>query len=424
MQCPEPQDQRWACEYAKIPLGWQIVFTKLHAVAEVKKISITKESIKGELFFYVSWDGERKVIYNGNFNFTSQTKARELIKELSESFPEYKENLDFKGWIQYFREVVLYLARQGEPVIEFNTDISEAKYLVYPFIVERMPNLIYATGGSGKTIFACILALSYVTGKIGPIEAQDTGKVLYLDYENCQNIIFKRVKEIALSYNVSFDVIRENFKYRSCRNPFKEDVENILKILEDYPAELIIIDSIGIASGGNMKEDTVANEFFLALRSIPATPLLITHIAKHDENKHPFGSVYFFNYARNAWFFTTKNLPDKIRIIAEHTKSNLDKKAPPMPFNILFEDGRVIIEKSVLQKETDGESMSTKQLITEWLKDGPKTAYELADLMGENPSYIRTALNRLEKEGMVVRLHDKTGRSGKVLWALRAEEPF
>lgn len=422
---PDPPDPKYKCEAIKTVTGWEVIFLNLGFLprAIIKNPKVKNDEVKATLVFTVKVEFNEKTIYNANFNFLSQRASSELVRELAKVLPEYEEVVDYKQFVEYFRSVVLYLVSQGEPVEEFDENITTVEYLIEPFVLQGLPNMIYAKGGSGKTIIACALALSLISNQVSAFNSVASGKVLYLDYENAKSIVFRRIKELADTYGVSYDLIKENFRYRSCKIPFKNDIENIIRIFEDYPADLTIIDSLGVACGGNLKEDTTANEFYSALRHLPTTPLLITHEPKGEENSSAFGSVYFTNYARNIWRFQTKNFPDKIRIVATHEKSNVDQRKQPFALNIIFTDGKVEVEKDRLDKEVDKEEMTLPKLIIEWLKTkGAMTVYELAECLDKSPNTVKTLLNRLEKEGVTLRLNDKSGK--RTLWALKYEEPF
>ena len=72
-------------------------------------------------------------------------------------------------------------------------------------------------------------------------------------------------------------------KYRSCALPLYQDLEQIKEAIDYYGANLLIIDSLGLASGGEPKETEPALKFFAALRQLKTTSLILGHNSKNSE---------------------------------------------------------------------------------------------------------------------------------------------
>jgi len=118
--------------------------------------------------------------------------------------------------------------------------------------------------------------------------------------------------------------------YRHCALPLAEDLNEIRRIVLEGDIKLIIVDSLGAACGGDMNSAEVATRFFSAIRQLPVTPLLISHVSKEvEKEKTPFGSVYFYNYARNVYQLRKHEEEDEITLGLWHKKCNFTKKNPP-----------------------------------------------------------------------------------------------
>ena len=89
--------------------------------------------------------------------------------------------------------------------------------------------------------------------------------------------------------------------YRFCSLPLADEIDEIQTIVAEHDIDVIVVDSMGAASGSGSEESAwhaVALRYFRALRSLRKTSLSIHHINKEGTL---FGSVYNFNYARNLW---------------------------------------------------------------------------------------------------------------------------
>ena len=81
-----------------------------------------------------------------------------------------------------------------------------------------------------------------------------------------------------------------------------EGAPSIRRYIAERGVGLVIIDSLGMARGGEPESADLTICTFAAFRSFGVPVLFVDHIAKHATDKsHSFGSVYTRNSARLMW---------------------------------------------------------------------------------------------------------------------------
>jgi len=236
------------------------------------------------------------------------------------------------------------------------------------------------------------------------------GNVLYLDYETDEEEVDYRIKMLKDGMLWQPDL---TLTYRHCAIPLAEDLHEIRRVVLEEGIQLLIVDSLGAACGGDLNSAQIATAFFTAIRQLPVTPLLISHVAKEttEKDRTPFGSVYFYNYARNVYQLRKhEEEEDEITLGLWHKKCNFGKKNPPMGFSIKFTlDGVTFTSQDIRDIPEAWESLSLSSRIMSALKQHPLKVAEISDEIGETEDKVRTYLHRLSKRGKVVKVGEKWG---------------
>jgi len=281
-----------------------------------------------------------------------------------------------------------------------NVDISkDIQYLYYPLILERVPNLIFGEGGSGKSLLAIYLGL-LISQKMN---------VLYIDYEAEEEIWQIRTKKIRVSNDIPQAY---KFLYYRAYIPFHEMIEFLKWKINKENIGFVIIDSLGKACMGlNLIEAHSASIFFSALDELKVNSLVISHIAKEKQGI-PYGSVFFYNFARNI-FEVEKyaNLEDNsLYLSLINTKNNYAKLSPPIYFWISFADNKIeIIKVDEIPQEHLYFLDTFTQIKLLLQRYEALSTKEIAKMLEKNPETIRKIIQR-HKE-YFVRISDK--------WALK-----
>jgi hypothetical protein len=79
--------------------------------------------------------------------------------------------------------------------------------------------------------------------------------------------------------------------------------ETLKGIVEDLGIVLIIVDSVGMAAGGDLNDQITAANYYTSLKGLCPRSISISHQPKNvDEHMAtPFGSTYWFAQARLVW---------------------------------------------------------------------------------------------------------------------------
>lgn len=400
-------------EITQTLLGYHFSWIDEGVDIEARHLRFFRDSLRGEIIVKTSLPGYNPHLHQANFNFSSTRARSELIKALSTL-------CDTVNWIviiEQLRVKTLNLFRQGEPVqiIDAKEKVNKPEYLLWPFIAKDQMNLIYGEGGSGKSTFALFLCLAVMCPSIGveyAMKAENSKKVLYLDFETSVETIRWQWANLVASFDCD-----EKIYYRRCNIPLTQDIEKIKECVYESQADLVIVDSVGIGCGDNINEAHTANTFALALRSLNTTSLLISHTSKEkSDHKTPFGSVYFFNNARSVWELKKMQEAgeDKITLGLFHRKSNLSKLNKPFGFKFIYEDNAIIVAKqNITEIEEFAKELSLRQRIKKLLSEGKKEVSEIIERLDAPRGQVTVRLSELKKNGEAMNLDGK--------WFLLAE---
>ena len=81
---------------------------------------------------------------------------------------------------------------------------------------------------------------------------------------------------------------------------FAADFEHVNRLVRDEQIKLVIVDSAAMATGEPESADATA-QYFRALAGLDTTSLTIAHIAKADNQRAPFGSIFWRNSPRSIY---------------------------------------------------------------------------------------------------------------------------
>jgi hypothetical protein len=133
-------------------------------------------------------------------------------------------------------------------------------WLIEPIIPRNQLVVIFAPGGTGKSLLALYIAAALATGKEIFAEPKPPTNVLYMDYEMSQAVLYERLT--AMGYNGDTDLTRLHYAslppIGSLDKP--EGAKQICDLARTCQAELVIIDTFARAvEGAENDADTVRN---------------------------------------------------------------------------------------------------------------------------------------------------------------------
>ncbi len=368
-------------------------------------------TVKGELKITTSVASFNPHLYLAQFNFVSSQSRRSLSTALLEKYPQWQ----WSDILEQLSAIILLKVRQGEPIEDLNPneDIKQPEFLLNPIIVEGESNLLYGEGGSGKSLLALLFCqiiqsnwwdnpfeLTIPKGK--PVNA------LILDWETHSGIAKWRHKAMLKGMARPFFTL----KYRRCSAPLADDLEQIQEAIDANKSGFIVIDSAGMAAGGDLNKSETATSFFKAVRKLKVTNLIISHTSKDQitKKKTPFGSVYFFNESRNIWEVNhvVDEKENRISVGLFHKKSNNARLSRPIGFDIAFiEDLIDIASEDVRTIAGFMKNLSLSVQIEALLKLGSLDYKAIAKELGANPDSVKVTLSGMKKRGQIVNLDNE-----------------
>jgi hypothetical protein len=353
--------------------------------------------LSGEVLIKVERPERPEILGQQVFTLSSASARDKLAKLLNERH----NTLDWKLLLERLYIAISNKLSEGEPVVELSTAtrVEPPQYDLKPLLVRHEPNLLFGDGGTFKSYLGLLVAicvtLPWKDNPFGWQVRDEVSRTLLLDYETNRDVVNWRAKCLINGLGLP-DV---SIYYRRCNLPLSEEIEQIQQDIMDNRIGLVIVDSLGIAAGGDLREQQVASQFFLGLRQLGVTSLLITHVAKESlmSSKTPYGSVYFRNLARNVWQVrkTQQAGQGEISIGLYHDKSNDGQLSIPIGLRARFGSDSVSVERQDLRKVPElAAGLPLREQIKGVLHHGAMTAGEVADELGGNEGSIKTVLNR------------------------------
>jgi hypothetical protein len=314
--------------------------------------------------------------------------------------------------------------REGEPHVWLR-DVELAgmsRWLVNPFIVDRAISMIYGAGGSAKSVFALVLAIVVSSGEeVARIQAEDTGPVLVLDWEDDAETWTERTNAICAAEGIDPSTL--DIAHQRMSTSLHDSAREVRKRIATTGARLVIIDSVGLASGGDPNDAGQIIRTLLAARSLKVPVLCIHHIAKDTKDpvrSGPYGSVYSTNEVRQSWYVAADQ-PEGERtasLALTNAKTNRSAKAQRQGFRIEFAEAEsglletiTVSAASVREMPEDITQPSQRWQLLEWLlEDGPRTYKESAEHLDTSEARVRQVVKGNPQ--MFLKLHGRPIRIG------------
>jgi len=381
----------------------------------------------GELTISTNSDKPLILLPATQFNFSSDQTSSRQAKALAEKYPQH--GVDWIELFDYLRHRVQELARAGEESEEVwaQDEITKPELLLEPLIIRGMPNVIFGEKGVNKSTIAylcgAIVLISWGDNPLGLVPYDKGIKTLVLDWETDRETFdyyLARIKRGTQAPAFSLN-------YRHCVLPLAEDLESIERLIERDNIELLIIDSLAAAAGGEdseLKGSQSALSFNTALRKLKTTSLIIAQTSKqqeqHGKRKTIYGSTLFTYYSRNVLELChSEDIDTNTKHLALfHRECNLFRKWSPIGIRMDFhDDGGIAIEREPVSMSEFSEKINTQARVMEVLKQGALEVKDIALALDVSESNARVALSRLNKRGKVVKM-------GKAYGLAADSQPF
>src|SRR5262245_9345115 len=432
-------------------------------VATVVSDGLTVEAIGGE--YHATWDTTGALLRFANvgpdrfgalsaevyaqlsgmppywtrLTLASTSQRRELAKEFTERFPGHP-------WSEIIPLACLQVhdrEEAGSPrhdVTTFAADDS-TEWLIDNWIPLEGPTIVYGDGESFKSYLMLGLSIAAIHGDDlvdgDPAWAIHRRRsVLYLDWEEPSTKVADQ-RITALCRGRGLTRPPAGFSCKSMLGKSVAESVNVIRAeIAAIRAEMLVIDSLLPACGGNPSDPEVASRFFRALSLLgPVTILIVAHVAKAmaggpDENGAMptiFGSVFYRNLARSAIYVAADPTPNALdsrdhyeRVLTlSNTKNNHANRLSnaPRALCFIYSGPRGARTMTITRGAApNGHFLNPYEKIAHAVRSGAETVPEIRDQTGLSEGAVRSWLNRSPH---FTCLNGNTGGRGKkTIWKL------
>lgn len=363
----------------------------------------------------------------GKVNLSAMNTRASLARSLTERLA-----FDWQGALLQVAHRAVEMRRLGEPSVDL-TEVQqrETRWLLYPYVEYGGPTVLFADGGTGKSVLALMMAYSVATGKslLGKPQGPPQN-VLYLDWETDAETHAERLQAIHDAYAFGEDCPR--IRHKRMIGGLADSSSQIRAEIHGRKIGMVVIDSLSLASGGPLEESATATAFFDVARSLKCCILAITHISKGlqqsgNQRANPFGSIFWSNNARVGWFVESvrEEGDDTVVLRFEHAKSNNGRYHRQHGYRLVFHNvgkpgnerlaGITIQPVNLAEVPEFAEKLSWNQRIAAVLAHGKLTTAEIAEELGiDDTVRVSNELSKAKMKGRVIRFPDST-------WGLTAQ---
>ena len=329
----------------------------------------------------------------------------------------YNSGPDVTESLTRAEDMLSKLRRNGyqkpDQVIELwdNAEYEPLSFAVEPLIHLNKPNIWFGLKGACKTQMAMatcmVLFLGWLKNPLKLSVCADSMPTLWLDYENDQDTLLNRLHKLQQGFDMGDDEAHFMINYRRCFRPLSTEVSEIQRRITDTGAQLLVIDSLGIAAGGELKDSMSATRFYSGLRELNITTLILAHTSKDSitKEKSVFGSVYFENLARNIWEIVklTEEEGPVSTICMYHKNANETRSYEPLGFQFEYQGDRTTVKAHEPTDPSFIHKMPTSVRILAELEEEDLSPTELSERLGEKLNTVTQALKRLKNRGKVTK---------------------
>lgn len=307
-----------------------------------------------------------------------------------------------------------FAAGQSQHIVD--VEPSTSRYAIEGFVPDSGVTIVFGMGNSAKTYLTLDACLSTVNGMTWIDRFTVAAPVLYLDYEARASTIRRRWERLANGCQI------EGLHYMHGRGVAVVDQQDaIRREIDRTKAGLVVVDSAVMACGGNPSDAEPVKAMFNAMNRIGVPVILIAHTDKAENDKYPFGSIFWHNGARMTWNvkrIDSEESPD-IQVGFHNRKANDDRKQRSFGVMVRFTDPDGAVEVASMDLTVVPElRYTTSQKLIGAIRDSG-TALGIEDLAPIVPTVSRhtvyNTLGLLVKDG---RLGTNTESGEGKKWAL------
>jgi len=309
--------------------------------------------------------------------------------------------IEWKDVVENITEETLFRYREGNEVMKIGSiqDEGMPSYQAFPIIRSDGVNILFGQGAQGKSYISTFICMLVQSGMDHAGIVTEQGNVLYLDWEDSWQSVNRRVMALKKGNN---DTLHDIDHVDMSGTTIDTEMSSIIRMVEDRDISLVVIDSFGMAVGGNQNEGDYVKGVMSSLNELKASVLVIDHVSKENGDT-PIGSNYKQTSARNVWKIDkSQNLGANIvEVGLYHTKANNSKLFAPVGIRMEFindmydQTDRVLISTiDVGDSDALADQLPVAKKIEKALTEAPMTVEQLITYTGSSINTVRTTLSR------------------------------
>ena len=310
----EPPEGRWVGD------SYRVTWPKTGIQIDYDRFSYSSAGIMASAVFRRIENGELYLLTRTRYNLETSDRIGPILQRLSTQ-AQGKKHLAGVPWSTVLESAggkALDAHRTGTPAKKFSQikPIVLPRFCLKPYVGRNKPTTLAAEGGTGKTWMAMAAALTMcqkvdITGwKVGP-----PVNVLFGDWENDEQLFWKRITAICVGNGVDLSDIQDTLHYRNLKGvPLIEAISSLSKECEELEIGFCAWDSLFYACGGMINDANAVGTCYTAagrLKALhkptglvlPIPQLFVTHLSKETmqngrqegKRKSPIGSVFVEN---------------------------------------------------------------------------------------------------------------------------------
>jgi hypothetical protein len=348
-------------------------------------------------------------VHWSKLNLASTASREALVRKLITHAPK----IPWRPIVERTCRLCVEVSRAGNPVVAVRPRLRVgARYVVEPLMPIGETTVLHGDGGAGKGYLSTALALAVCSDARlpGGLSALVRGPVLVLDWESTEEELAERAHLLAAGLGCPV----RDLHHKPMVAPLTAEIHAVRAEVSRLGAALVIVDSLGPASGSEPEGADAAVRTLTALRSLsPASRLVIAHVSRATAEAtgpgRPFGSVFVQNLARSVWEMrrSDEDDGDEALIALYHRKVNSGRKHRPIALRLAFAPEAIALHAAEVTDRPDLLArLPLPQRIVKLVATGPRTARELAEALDAEEGSVLKALVRLEERKDVARLND------------------
>lgn len=401
------------------PIGsavW-VVAQEQDVTLEFSRITEHRDSLNAEVTVVSQALGE---VGWTRLNLLAQRTRQEFARQLGETAPM----TEWSPLVEAACKGVVKHLRAGQPPVALlPEEPTPGAWLVDGLIPRGKVTVLFADGGTGKSLLALAISTSGLSGHaLSPRWAVGSlSRVLYLDWED--DCVTHSARLWALT-RYREEPPPGSILYRQLHRPLTDHADELQAVVAREAVDLVICDSLAPACGTEPEGADAAVRTMMAFRALqPATILCLAHVSKQaaDGNgpARPFGSVFVQNLSRStveARRQESTGQDSELVLSLYHRKCNVGRLAPASALAFMFEpDGGIVVRG----ERADTARSTLPEQILACLRGQKLGITAIAEETGAAPASIRTTLNRLASRNKVVKLGvTGEGRNKESEWGL------